>query len=123
MDTSKLNSSALFTQYVDVVNRALGQNKDRFPYKQLMGPAGDFMSDKRVAVAIYKDDPKNPHDWFTMNFSDGTFGIADHGKSDSDFTWKVKEAYLERVVQDPETYIETPSKLDFEWLKSRVGMD
>lgn len=123
MDVSKLNSSALFTQYVDIVNRSLGENRDEFPFDKLLDATDDFLGDRQISVAIYKDDPKNPHDWFTIGFDDGTFGIAQRGKSDgSDIDWRVSEDYLRKVVTNPDRYIENPARLDFDWLKARVGI-
>jgi hypothetical protein len=124
VDVSNLNSSALFTQYVDIVNRAIGAHRDEFPLEQLMDAADDMLEDKKIGVAIYKEDPDEPHDWFTVRYDDGTFAIANHGKSKSvDVDWHVKENYLRKVVSEPQPYIDKPSKLDFDWLRSRMGLD
>jgi len=32
----KLDTNALFTQYLNVVNRALSENRDRAPYRELL---------------------------------------------------------------------------------------
>lgn len=123
METSQLNSTAVFTQYVDVVNRSIGKNRDDFPFKQMLTAADRLLDDKKIAVAIYKEDPDEPHDWMMMRFDDGSFRIAQHGKGDASLTWRAKEDYVRKVVESPQEYIDHPSKLDFDWLKSRLGMD
>lgn len=121
MKTSELSSTALFTEYVRVANQAIGQRKEKFPFKQLLD-AADELVDEPVNVGIYKDDADHPHDWFTMEFNGETFDVAQHGKSDKGMTWKVTQAYLENVVENSDEYIENPAKLDFDWLKQRVGL-
>ncbi len=123
MATPKMDSTALFTQYVDVVNKSLDMHKGEFPYKQLLKAADSLLEDKTVAVAIYKDDADEPHDWFTMGFDHQTFQFIQHGKTDANLTWRAKEDYIRNVVENPKEYIESPSKLEFGWLKSRVGLD
>jgi len=38
--TENLETNALFTQYVNVVNRAMGEHRDEFPWKQLFEAGG-----------------------------------------------------------------------------------
>ena len=119
---AELDTNALFTQYVNVVNQALGENRDRVPYKQLLTAAEKLLANRRMGVAVYKDDPTTPHDFFTLTFSDGTFEVAAHGKEEPDFDWKVKEDHLRQVVENPEPYIQQPARLDLDWLKSRLNI-
>ena len=123
MKAKDLSSSALFTEYVNVANQAIGRRRDDFPFKQLLDAADSLLDDRKVNVGIYKTDADNPHDWFTMEFNGDTFDIAQHGKTDEGLTWKVSQEYLEGVVDNPSDYIENPTQLDFEWLKERVGIN
>jgi hypothetical protein len=45
-----------------------------------------------------------------------------HRKEDPSIAWKVPESYLKDVVENAEDYINHPAKLDWEWLKQRVGI-
>lgn len=119
---TKLATDALFTQYLNVVNRSLGQNRDTFPYKQILDASEKAFDEKTVAVGIYKDVPTEPHDWFVVAYDDGTFSLKEHGKGDADLTWMMKEAHLDEVVETPERYVESPYKLDLDWLKKSVGL-
>ncbi|MGM0576419.1 MAG: hypothetical protein ACQEXJ_11875 [Myxococcota bacterium] len=117
-----LTTAALFTQYLDVVNRAIGQHRDEFPYKQILAGGRKLLGDKHVGVGIYKERGDQPHDWFTIRMlDDGRLDIVEHGKASPDLTWKVREQHLHNVVDDPEPYIDHPAKLDLDWLRTRVS--
>ena len=119
---AELETNALFTQYLNVVNRAIGENRDRFPYRQMLSMGERILGDKQIGVAIYKDDPSEPHDWFTIAYGDGTFEIVEHGKKAPKISWRVKQSHLEKVVADPEPFVESPIRLDLDWLRTRFSM-
>lgn len=116
-----LDTNALFTQYVNVVNRAIGAHRDELPFKQLLAMGKELLKDKKIGAAVYKTDPDSPHDYFTITFQNGKLR-AEHGKQAPDISWKVKEAYLQKVVAKPDQYVDSPGKLDLDWLKSRLGI-
>lgn len=120
--STQLATDALFTQYLHVVNRALGENRDTFPYKQILSASDKAFEGKKVAVGVYKKDMKTPHDWFTVAYKEGTFDLEKHGKSEAALSWKLPQSHLEEVVESPEGYIEHPYKLDLDWLKKTVGV-
>ena len=121
-ETAKLDTNALFTQYVNVVNRAIGANEDRFPFKQLLSMGEKILGDKKIGAAVYKDDPDSPHEYFTLTLDNGRLD-ARHGKEAPDTEWKVKQEHLENVIEDPQTYIDNPAKLDLDWLETRMGQN
>ena len=122
MEATELAPDALVSQYLHVVNRALGQNRDEFPYDKLLEASEKLFDEKRAAVGVYKDDPRNPHHWFTVEFSDGKFSLVEQGKGDADLKWELRQAHLEEVVENPDPFIESPIKLDLDWLKKSVGI-
>ncbi len=116
------NTQTTFTQAVNVMNAALAEHKSDMPYKQLIEAADKTIGGKKFGVAIYDEDPAKPFDYFTVRYRDGSFEIVSHGKDDPDIPWKTSVGYLEKVAANPEEYIEHPAKLDWDWLKSRVGL-
>lgn len=121
--SAQLDTNALVTQYLNVVNRSLGENREDFPYKQLLDASEKLFADKRVAVGVYQDDIRNPHHWFTARFGNGRFELVAQGKGDADFQWVLREAHVAEVVDHPEAFIAHPYKLDIDWLKKAVGVD
>jgi len=122
-EATQLATDALFTQYLHVLNQALGQNRNKFPYEQILDASEKVFDETTVAVGIYKDKVQEPHDWFVVEFDDGKFSLKEHGKGDADISWRCREAHLEEVVENPKEYIESPIKLDLDWLKKAVGIE
>jgi hypothetical protein len=118
-----LDTNALFTQYLNVVNRALATHRDEFPYQQMISASQAALRDRRIGVAVYKDDPQHPHDWFTIRMDNGELAVLEHGKADPDITWRVKQRHLTTVTEDPDEFVEHPVKLDLDWLKTRLGLE
>lgn len=116
-DTSKDFSNAL-----NVMNAALAEHRDDIPYKQILAGAEKLLKDRNLGVAIYEDDPSSPFDFFTIRFQEGNLQIVSRGKKEPDLTWKVSRRYLEDVAKNSDEYIKHPAKLDWDWLKSRLGI-
>lgn len=114
--------TALFTDAVNVMNQAIQQNRDRFPYKQILAATEGIAGDYKSGVAVYSDDPDTPHDYYTLGFSGGQIEILSHGKDEPAITWKVSRSYLKKVTENPEEYKKHPAKLDWDWLLSRLGI-
>lgn len=123
MEAKTMDINTLFSQYLTVCNAALDKHKDDIPYKQLIRAGEKLLEDRKLGIAVYKDEPSKPFDYFTVRFDRGAFHLVGHGKKEPDLAWKAKRSYLERVVDNQAEYIEHPAKLDFHWFRSRVGLD
>ncbi|MFO7565514.1 MAG: hypothetical protein R6X02_22925 [Enhygromyxa sp.] len=116
-----LGTQALFEQYIDVVNRAIQHNKDGL-YGKAARVWERIIGDRQIAVGIYKSDASNPHQWYTLELRHGRLELLGEGKTGATLDWKISEDHLEHVVHDPHKYIESPVKLDLDWLVTRVGL-
>lgn len=114
---------SLFTQYLNVINAALAEHKDAMPYKAILEASEKVFGGTKVGVAVYADDPDTPFDYFTIRFREGSYELVSHGKQEPDVAGKVSRDYLEKVVENAQDYIDHPIKLDWDWLKSRLGID
>ena len=113
---------ALFTEALNVINAAFAEHADSMPYQALLEASEKTLGDRRLGVAVYDSDPDAPFDHFTIRFREKAFELVSHGKQEPDVVWKVSRSYLEKVAASPREYIEHPLKLDWDWLKSRVGI-
>ncbi len=86
----KLDTNAAFTQYVNVLNRSIGDNRDSFIFKQLLAAGEKLLQDRDVSAEVYKGDPSSPHDHFTLRFNGATFDVS-HGKPENGLPRKVDE--------------------------------
>ncbi len=120
--SQQLGADALFNQYIDIVNRAIGQNKDGI-YGEAVDLWDKTMGGKHIAVGVYKGDADSPHHWYTVKLDNGSFDLIDASKRrDAAYSWKISDQHLANVVDDPDKYVESPVKLDLDWIKTRAGL-
>lgn len=112
----------LMTRVLNVMNRAIQEHKDNFPFKQMYNASESIIGGKNLGVAVYADDPDTPHDYFTIRWQGMQLELVSHGKQDPVIAWKVSESYLNQVANEPEQYIDNPLKLDWDWMKHRLGI-
>ena len=113
---------SLFIQYINTCNIALSRHKDTLPYKQILELGEKFVGGKNIAVEVYRDDPHRPVDLYTIRLNDGNLDVVAYEKQDVAMEWKVKETYLKKVVENSAEFIAHPERLEWEWLKSRIGL-
>ncbi len=116
-------TETLLIEYLDVCNTALAANRHSFPYKQLMTVYEKLFTDRLVTVEIYELDSQKIEAAATVRLRNGTFEPVPEGAGSPSFTFKLKKSYMERVVENRQEYIRHPEKLDWEWLKSRLGIE
>jgi len=110
------NCDDLIQCYLDVCNRALAMNKDRFPFKQILGAAQDAERDRIIEVDVTDSYPKQS---YMMNINGDHIVAKPHGDCDDcqcDRQWSVTRSYLRDVVQNQETYIQNPANIDWRWM-------
>lgn len=110
----------LFTQSLDVTNRAIDENRGEGVYGALISAWDKYLDGHKAGVAVYDEDPDQPFDYFTIRYANGKFELQSRGKSEHDTEWKVSRGYLQSLVDDPQAYIDHPAKLDIDWLKDRL---
>lgn len=123
----RASTEKLFADYLAIVNRAIAQNRDRVPYKQLFAGGKKLFGDRTLAVEVYDDSTTLAR--FTLGLEDDRLAVIDaggagepagQGDGESVWAWKVSQTHLENVVSDPQPYIESPIKLDMDWLETRI---
>lgn len=106
---------------LDVVNEALQKHRDHALIGPLLQGGEKMLGGKKFGVAVYRDDPDTPFDYFTLRLTGGRFELLARGKESPDIAWKVSQDYLRDIVDNPQDYIDNPAKLDLEWLRHRIG--
>ena len=113
------NQSAdnLMQRYVEICNSALDQNKDRFPFKQILGTAKTCSANRLIEVLI--EGTARNEDSHVLTIEDGKLVCRAHsacGNCQCDGKWVIGKAYLQNVLARPDSYIENPARLNWEWL-------
>lgn len=116
------DTTTLFVDYLNTCNAAIDAHKTEFPFDKIIQAGEKLLRDKKLGVAIYKDDASTPYDFFTIKLENGALHLVEHGKADPDIVWKTSRPHLEKVVDNKQEFITHPAKLDLDWLKSRVGI-
>lgn len=111
-------AQALINRYVDVCNAALWRNRDRFPFKQILGAAQKAESGRLVETVVEARGQKK-QDSFVMTLDKGQIVVRPHGSCADcgcERRWIVHEDYLQDVIRHPDVYINNPARLDWDWL-------
>ncbi|MEZ4278686.1 MAG: hypothetical protein R3F21_03580 [Myxococcota bacterium] len=118
------STTPLFAEALDVMNAALARHKDAAPYKQMLGLSEKLIGGRNIGVSIYDQASDRPIDACTVTFEEERFQLVSDGQREPgpEITWKVSREYLEKVVENREDYLAHPAKLDWDWLKSRMGI-
>lgn len=111
-----MNVSDLVYQYADVCNQALLLNRDRFPFKQILGAAQRAEQGSMIEVSII--DIHNA-ETFVLHLTEKGIVARPHGECvdcTCDRKWGVSKKYLEDVSSNPECYIQNPAYINWEWM-------
>lgn len=116
-----MDNGDLFHKYLDICNKALDANRERFPFKQILGAARDqATAARKVEVCIVDDRPRAS---FVIGIEKDKITGEPKGSCEEacqncrcNRQWHVARSYLEAVVKNPQTYIDNPARIDWEWL-------
>jgi len=112
---SQKTVSNLLDKYVRVCNEALFQNKDRFPFKQILGSVRRTEADKMIEVKVENAPDISDH---IFKIHDDQVIVMTHSECECERSWSVSKKYLENVVHNPQTYINNPALIDWDWMYS-----
>lgn len=115
-DIKSDNHDVLIQRYVDICNRALDLNKDRFPFQQILCAAREAETGRLIEVDIVDSKPKVS---YVMHIEKDSIVTEPHGDCDDcncDRLWPVTLEYLKNVVHNSDAHINNPAKIDWEWM-------
>ena len=106
----------VFQQYLEICNRAIEQNRNKFPYTEIWGARFKKLETEAMLHAVVYDD--RPKAAFMLRLTkDMKIEIVEK-KPVPDEDWPFTYQYLKRVVDNPNDYIDNPAKLEWGWLKA-----
>jgi len=112
----------LLIEYLDVCNTALEANRRSGSHKPLIAAYDAIFANRQVGVEIYGDDPKKIETAVTIRLVNGMFEPVPEQDANPSFHLKFQRRYMEEVVAHRQEYVQHPEKLDWDWVKSRLGM-
>ncbi|MGB0718849.1 MAG: hypothetical protein ACPGRX_00125 [Bdellovibrionales bacterium] len=105
-------------RYFDICNTALRLNKDRFPFKQILGAAAKRGMGERVEMRVARA-AEDGFDPYVIYIQNDTVVSEPHGackNCNCARQWNVEKRYLQSVLANPDLYIANPAKLDWSWM-------
>ncbi len=107
----------LFHQYINVCNRAIQNNKNKFPYKEIWSAGfNSFKENYKHGFTIYDNRPKG---FYTISVTDDMQLKRGDAVCGNENSWPLNYSYLKHVVDNAEEHINNPAKLDWSWLKDQ----
>lgn len=113
----------IFEDYVEICNRVMSENMDRFWYRQAKRLNRTVWSDANFHTIVYDEHPDRVVGEYTLHFDPDAWElqILPPGDHEVAFSWKVPLEYLDDVVNErPEWYLEHPVMLDGVWMADRI---
>jgi len=111
----------LVQKYLDVCNRALQANRDHFPWKQIIAKGETTWHGKNIGLGINEPGREVP-ETYTIKFVNGQFVYDGPGKVDTTYTWEADKAFMQKVVNSPQEYIDSPMKINWDWAASALNI-
>ncbi len=110
----------IFERYLDVCNKAIEKNKDKFPYMEIWKARWKNLGSNNILqCAVYDDRPKVI---YTLQLTeDMKIKIIKKKDVTPEDVWPFKLSYLKHVVDNPDEYIAHPANLDWGWLTGVFG--
>jgi len=110
----------VFQQYLEICNRAIEQNKNKFPYTEIWGARLKTLENEmNIHAVVFDDRPKLAY--ILQLTKDMKIKIVEKKIIPPEDSWPFTYQYLKRVVDNPQEYIENPAKLEWGWLKEIFG--
>jgi len=107
----------IFQQYLEICNQAIEKNKNTFPYTEIWGARFKTLeAEATLQATVYDDRPKVA---FMLRLTkDMKIEIVEKKTIAPEDEWPFTYQYLKRVVDNPQEYIDHPTKLEWGWLKT-----
>ena len=112
----------LLIDYLEVCNVAIEKHRDSLVHKTVIAAWDMIFGGRDVGIQIC-DDQDRVQTSETIRFVNGAFVPVAEPQTEPAFRLKVNRSYLEDVLAHRDEYERHPEKLDWDWLKSRLGMD
>lgn len=111
----------LLTEFLDVCNAAAAAHQHSMVYKPIIAAYESIFANRQVGIDIYNRDPDDIETTAAIRLVGRSFEPVPETEAKPSFHMKLGRQYMENVVAHRDEYIRHPEKLDWDWLKSRIG--
>jgi hypothetical protein len=121
--TQSKSGVSLVTGYLDVCNAAAEKHRHSLVYRPIIAAYDSVFVNRQVAIDIYDSDPDKIESTMTIRLVNGEFAPVPEADAHPSFHLKLGRRYMKDVVAHRDEYILRPEKLDWDWVKSRMGIE
>lgn len=121
--TKSKSGLSLMMDYLDVCNAAVEKHRHSLVYGPIIAAYDSVFANRHVGIDIYDSDPDDIEATITIHLVNGRFVPVPEADAHPSFHLKLGRQYMEDVVAHREDYIQHPEKLDWDWIKSRMGIE
>lgn len=121
--TKNKSGFELVHEYLNVCNAAVEEHRHSLVYRPIIAAYDSVFGNRPVGIDIYDSDPDQIASTITIRLVNREFVPAPASDVHPSFHLKCGRHYMEDVVAHRGEYIRHPEKLDWDWLKSRIGME
>jgi hypothetical protein len=114
---------SLINDYLDVCNAAAEVHRHSLVYRPIIAAYDSIFANRQVGIDIYDRHPDDVETTVTIRLVNGQFVIVPEDEADPSLHLKLGRRYMQDVVAHRDEYIQHPEKLDWDWIKSRMGME
>ena len=116
----------LLSNYLDVCNRAIAENRNKFWFMAAKQLNGVLFGGENFHTLVIGEDGREVLGEFTLHFNaddeERPLSLLAPGDHESVFSWRAPIAYLEEVVHErPDWYVAHPLQLDWAWMRHRAS--
>jgi hypothetical protein len=113
----------LLVEYLEVCNAAAEVHRHSLVYGPIIAAYDSVFANRQVAIDTYDRHPDEVENTATIRLVNGEFVTVPENEAHPSFHLKLGRRYMEDVVAHRDEYIQHPEKLDWDWMKSRMGME
>jgi hypothetical protein len=117
------SASDLLREYLNICNTAANEHRHSLVYGPIIAAYDGVFAHWQVGINIYDSQPDQIEATITIRLLDGEFVPVPEADAHPSFHLKLGRRYMEDVVAHGDEYIRHPEKLDWDWIKSRMGME
>ena len=104
----------LLRGYIEIFNRAVKENQDKFPYKAMLENAINISDNgQEIEYVIYDVRPKGS---FKLRMVNSKLEVIDRKEKPSEGFYSLSYDYLKDVIDYEEKYLKHPERLNWNWL-------
>lgn len=101
---------------VAIWNQSLRHNEDSAVYGPMLQDLARATEGRQILLSVCEEDTEDVIANYVLLYEDNMFHLVSLCLEQPTVVWRVRRDYLESTLLNPQKYIESPHKLDWQWV-------